>query len=71
MRRAARYPPELRHRAMRLVREHRAQHPSEGSAIRSFAGKLGITTEAPGLRFALYAVRPFTGVARLSERRPS
>src|SRR4051794_41788182 len=42
---ATRYPPELRHRAMRLVREHRDEHPSEWAAIESIAKKLGMTPE--------------------------
>ncbi len=46
MTRAMRYPPELRERAMRLVREHRDEHPSEWAAIQSVAGKLGMTAEA-------------------------
>ena len=45
MGRATRYPPELRERAMRLVREHREEHPSEWAAIQSIAGKLGMTPE--------------------------
>ncbi len=45
MTRATRYPPELRERAMRLVREHRDEHPSEWAAIESVAGKLGMTPE--------------------------
>ena len=45
MSRATRYPPELRERAMRLVREHRDEHPSEWMAIQSIAGKLGMTPE--------------------------
>jgi transposase len=45
MRRATRYPPELRERAIRLVREHRAEHPSEWAAIQSVAAKLGMTPE--------------------------
>ena len=45
MTRAIRYPPELRQRAVRLVREHRAEHPSEWAAIQSVAAKLGMTPE--------------------------
>jgi transposase len=41
-----RYPQELRERAIRLVREHRSEYPSEWAAITSIAGKLGIGTEA-------------------------
>ena len=46
MTRATRCPPELRERAVRLVREHRDEHPSEWAAIRSVAGKLGMSSEA-------------------------
>jgi transposase len=45
MTRSPRYPPELRERAIRLVREHRAEHPSEWAAIQSVAAKLGMTPE--------------------------
>src|ERR1043166_6507038 len=45
MAKATRYPPELRERAMRLVREHRDEHPSEWAAIGSVATKLGMTPE--------------------------
>ena len=45
MTKATRYPPELRERAMRLVREHRDEHPSEWAAIESIAKKLGMTPE--------------------------
>ena len=44
-RRSARYPRELRERAVRLVREHRREYPSEWAAISSIAGKLGATPE--------------------------
>src|SRR3990170_5386016 len=40
-----RYPKELRERAVRMVFEHTAEHPSEWSAIRSIAEKFGMTTE--------------------------
>ena len=45
MTKATRYPPELRERAMRLVREHRGEYPSEWATITSIAGKLGIDPE--------------------------
>ena len=45
MRKGVRYPAELRERAMRLVREHRGEHPSEWAAIQSVATKLGMAPE--------------------------
>src|SRR6266511_3913420 len=40
-----RFPPELRERAVRLVREHRGEYASEWAAISSIAGKLGAAPE--------------------------
>jgi transposase len=40
-----RYSPEVRERAVRLVREAGTEHSSQWSAIQSIAAKIGCTTE--------------------------
>ena len=40
-----RYPSEVRERAVRLVREHEAEYPSQWAAITSIAAKCGMTPE--------------------------
>src|SRR5688572_9830801 len=39
------YPAELRERAVRLVREQEAEHPSQAAAIRSIAEEVGCNAE--------------------------
>ena len=45
MARPSRYSPEVRERAVRMVREHQAEHESQWAAIRSMAEKLGCSAE--------------------------
>jgi transposase len=40
-----RYPAEVRERAVRLVREHEGDYPSQWAAITSIAAKCGMTAE--------------------------
>jgi len=41
----SKYSPEVRERAVRMVREHGPEHPSQWAAIRSIASKIGCTTQ--------------------------
>jgi transposase len=43
--RASRFSPEVRERAVRLVREQLPHHPSQWAAISAIAPKLGCTNE--------------------------
>jgi transposase-like protein len=42
---ANKFSPELRARAVRMVREHRGDYPSQWAAISSVAAKIGCTAE--------------------------
>ena len=41
MKKSPKFSPEVRERAVRMVQEHRADHPSQWAAIESIAGKMG------------------------------
>lgn len=45
MARPKKYSPEVRERAVRMVREHGPEHASQWAAITSIAGKFGCTPE--------------------------
>ena len=45
MARQRKYSPEVRERAIRMVREHGPEPPSQWAAITSIAGKFGCTAE--------------------------
>ena len=41
MKKSPKFSPEVRERAVRMVLEHRSDHPSQWAAIESIAGKIG------------------------------
>jgi transposase len=54
MMRLSRYPQELRERAVRMLMEHRGEHPSEWTAMCSIAAKFGMTPKTPAPLRAAY-----------------
>ena len=47
MKTSTNFSPEVRERAVRMVREHRGEHESQWTAIGSIATKIGCTAETP------------------------
>jgi transposase-like protein len=41
MRKSPKFSPEVRERAVRMVFEHRDEHPSQWAAVESIAAKIG------------------------------
>ena len=77
MARPSKYSPELRERAVRMVFDHAAEHPSQWATIRSVGEKLGVTTEvvaplgAPGRARCRPAAGPDDRRARGAETAPA
>ena len=46
MKKSPKFSPEVRERAVRMVQEHRGEHPSQWAAIEALAPKLGCGTES-------------------------
>lgn len=45
MRKSPKFSPEMRERAVRMVQEHRSEHPSQWAAIESIAAKVGCVAQ--------------------------
>jgi len=42
------FSPEVRERAVHVLREHRSEYPSRGAAIESMASRIGPLHSSPG-----------------------
>lgn len=51
MRKSPKFSPEVRERAVRMVFEHRDEHPSQWAAVESIAAKIGCVPM--GLQYVL------------------
>ena len=45
MRKSPKFSPEVRERAVRMVFEHRHEHPSQWAAVESIAAKIGCVSQ--------------------------
>ena len=75
MRKSPKFSPETRERAVRMVFEHRAEHPSQWAAIESIAAKIGCVPQTLNtwVRTAKGCVQPVGGLKRAQfglSRRP-
>ena len=55
--RTAPFSPEVRERAVRMVRDHEGEHGSQWSAIQSIAAKIGAYSDEAGRGFRFEAGR--------------
>ena len=70
MKKRNRYSPEVRERAVRMVREHESEYDSQWAAIRSIAEKIGCTAETlrKWVHFAVALVGSSMGLDQAAEQ---